>query len=46
MSFKCRNLSGDDIAKTFVSKETISKIPNILFWHFLMQIKRPCLCFG
>jgi hypothetical protein len=37
MSFKYRNLSGDDIAKTSVSEETISNIPNILFWHFLMQ---------
>jgi len=29
MSFKYRNLSVDDIAKTFVGKEKISKIPNI-----------------
>ena len=46
MSFKYHNLPMDDIAKTFVSKEKLSKIPNILFWYFLMQMKRPCLCFG
>jgi len=46
MSFKHCNLSGDDIAKTFVIKEKIIKIPNILFWHFIMQMQRPYLCFG
>jgi len=46
MSFKYHTLSGDDIAKTFVSKEKITKIPNILFWLFIMQMKCPCPCFG